>query len=245
MNRRQFFKKGAKGTLLVTFSVDLIAQSNSPNAGQVVFYKQTSVVNKAGQRSSGDSTGQFISFSSVGCYDADRKGYDVGNGFLKYEGLNADKTIHIYEGKSYWGEKSSYWFSKDFSRLNIRTNDGVTYVYEKITPPVGVASSAKIKAKDQEVDKPPPLPPPPPPPPLRPPQRTPCSGCNASGQCYSCRGSGKSMCLSCGGLGRKTTYMYGQSSTSTCSNCRGSGLQNCSLCRGAGTCQQCRGAKYF
>jgi hypothetical protein len=56
-----------------------------------------------------------------------------GNGFLAYQKL--ENNIHSYYGRSYWGEKTSYFFSADFNRINIQAPDGVLYVYEKTTAP--------------------------------------------------------------------------------------------------------------
>jgi hypothetical protein len=124
------------------------AQTNAPNAGTIAYYKQTGIV-RNNQKNTGDNTGQFITFTNAGCYDSDRKGNGSNDDFHRYTGLNADKTIHIYEGNSYWG-KVHYYFNKDFSRLNVQTVNGVIYVYEKTAAPNGVMTSAYFYQKPEQ-----------------------------------------------------------------------------------------------
>jgi len=140
--------------LAVIFSVftfHLKAQT-APNEGKTDYYKQTKVVSKDKKESAGDQTGQFITFTKLGyCYDSNKDGQEVKNGTLKYQGLTQN-NYHNYYGDSYWGT-ANYYFNSDFSRLNVRTADGVTYVYEKTPPPKGTLTSAKIKQKPVPVDR--------------------------------------------------------------------------------------------
>jgi hypothetical protein len=126
--------------LLLVAAFFLLTSQNAPNNGQVAYYKQTGVV-RNGTKTAGDNTGQFISFTFAGCYDSNNQRHEVGNGFLNYTGLQ--NNVHTYYGKSYWGEKTSYFFSSDFNRINIQTPDGVIYVYEKTagTPPNSVSAT--------------------------------------------------------------------------------------------------------
>jgi hypothetical protein len=57
--------------LAVSFS-PLPAQAKAPNEGQVYYYKQTGVV-RNNNKTTGDNTGQFISFTHAGCYDSNNQ----------------------------------------------------------------------------------------------------------------------------------------------------------------------------
>ena len=140
--RKQFF-----WLLLTAATAAVTAQSKAPNEGQTAYYKQTGVV-RNNAKTAGDSTGQFITFTHAGCYDSNKQGHDVGNGFLAYKGLQ--NNLHSYTGRSYWGEASSYYFTADFSRLNVYAPDGLIYVYEKETAPAGAVTCAKIYVKPPE-----------------------------------------------------------------------------------------------
>jgi hypothetical protein len=129
--------------LLIVGLSPMTAQT-APNEGQTFYYKQTGVV-RNNQKSTGDNTGQFITFTRKGCYDSDKNGIQAGDGFLAYQGI--DKDIHIYNGDTYWG-KAYYYFVKDFSRYNV-VADGVIYVYEKTTPPANAVTSAKTYKKPE------------------------------------------------------------------------------------------------
>jgi hypothetical protein len=134
--------------LLFTAIAPVIFGQSAPNAGQIAYYKQTGVVSQDKKKSGGDNTGQFIRFTEKSCYDSDKAGYDIGNGYLMYKGMVND--IHVYNGDSFLGgQKGYYYFNKDLSRLHVETADGVTYVYEKAAAPAGVVTSAKIYKKPE------------------------------------------------------------------------------------------------
>ena len=109
------------------------------------YYKQIKIVTADKREQAGNGGGQFIYFNEMGCYDSDKDGFDVKNGFLAYKG-NAG-GYHTYYGDSYWG-KATYYFLNDYSRLNIVVEQGgVTYVYELAKPPANVTTSALTKNK--------------------------------------------------------------------------------------------------
>lgn len=109
------------------------------------YYKQIKIVSKDGQQRAGDNSGQFITFNDKGCYDSDKSGYDVGNGFLKF-GKSTSERVY-YSGNSYWGE-AMYIFTENYNRLNIVVEgNGTTYVYTLATPPTNVITCALIKEK--------------------------------------------------------------------------------------------------
>jgi hypothetical protein len=136
--------------VLLAASAPLIAQ-NAPNGGQTFFYKQTEVVTN-GNRTAGDNSGQFIAFTKQGyCYDSNKNGQSVNNGSLKYMNQNP-QGLHVYEGDTYWGN-AAYYFNSDFTRLNVRTANGITYVYVKETPPANALTSAKIKVAPRQQEQ--------------------------------------------------------------------------------------------
>lgn len=98
---------------------------------QTYYYKQIKVIQNQIEKI-GNETGQFITFNSKGCYDSDKEGISVGNGFLKY--IKTENNIRIYKGDSYWGE-AYYYVSIDFKRINIKLrNKFEIYVYTKENP---------------------------------------------------------------------------------------------------------------
>jgi hypothetical protein len=200
-------------------------------SGQTAYYKQMTHYYKQtkkvidGRESVGDNSGQFITINEKGCYDSDKNGYTVGNGFLEY--LRKDKDIQIYYGSSYWG-RAYYYFSSDYSRVNVKTSDEVIYVYEKRPVPNGVTTCSLTKESSKTYPVPAPSPYPTPLPTPNPtPNPTPksdyeyvsCPQCSGSGNCSGCHGSGLS----------NITYT---SNRHVCTNCRGGG--RCSSCNGTG-----------
>jgi len=126
----------------IFLSITVLLLSLTGVGAQINYYKQVKVV--VGQQDkSGDNSGQFITINSKGCYDSDRSGNTVGNGFLQYQ--KTDKGMHIYFGKSFWGN-AYYYFSSDYSRLNVKPTQGETvYVYSKSQPQSGILTSSLIK----------------------------------------------------------------------------------------------------
>lgn len=184
-----------------------------PGWGQTYYYRQIMQIGPDGQKNKGDLTGQFITFNTKGCYDSDKEGYTVNNGFLKY--IQKSNDILVYYGNSYWG-KCYYYFNSSRGRLNVKT-DKMIFVYERVANvPVQVLTSSKIKGKDSSpawvapVTLPllegndngvPPV------------KRTStrCRSCNGTGHCPVCKGKGwyKNIndgkiydCFECHGSGR-------------------------------------------
>ncbi|MCL2806530.1 MAG: hypothetical protein FWD26_11395 [Treponema sp.] len=223
-----------------------LSAQNAPNAGQVAYYKQTAVVDQNRNRSNGDNTGQFICFTRMGCYDSNNQGHDIGNGFLQY--MRFENNLHVYYGTTYWGQ-GSYFFNNDFSRLNIRTDAGITYVYEKTNTPAGVVTSAKIRSSTAPVTGTAPgtvLPPP---------TINPSSGgsqviikkcgmCNGSGNCNLCNGNPRINCTYCSGVGKRWTGYGNNRRYENCAVCNGKGYNLCvsfgKTCM-SGKCSTCRG----
>jgi len=244
--------------IFLTATLAVLSAQNAPNAGQTVWYKQTAVVDQNKNRSNGDNTGQFICFTKSGCYDSNKEGYSVGNGFLEYKGL--ENNIHVYYGETYWG-KGSYFFNNDFSRLNIRTETGITYVYEKTAAPTSAVTSAKIYKRPEPVANTSPVYTPPPVTTYTPPPSSPstsggsntidnrCRSCKGTGRCNACNGNYVlGNCTYCDGYG-KTVYGRGANAKyETCVVCKGSGKNYCPICYNPGglthrpgKCQVCKG----
>lgn len=82
-----------------------------------------------GHKQMGDRSVLFLSITSMGCYDSDKDGISVGNGFLKY--VETKDGIKNYRGDSYWGD-AIYRLRFDYSKLNVvDIQSGIIYVYEK------------------------------------------------------------------------------------------------------------------
>ncbi|MCL1958943.1 MAG: hypothetical protein FWF68_05025 [Spirochaetes bacterium] len=243
--------------LFLIASIAVLPAQTAPNAGQTAWYKQTAVVDQNKNRSNGDNTGQFIAFTKTGCYDSNKEGYDIGNGFLEYKGL--ENNIHVYYGNTFWG-KGSYFFNNDFSKLNIRTDTGIVYVYEKTAAPASAVTSAKITQKSAPAANTSPV--------YTPPSvitpsspgggmsvgnRVQCNSCRGTGNCSSCNGNYiLGDCTYCNGKG-KTIYGYGTNATyETCVACKGSGKKYCAVCynpgginHNPGKCSVCKGSGYI
>ena len=114
--------------------------------GQTRYYTQLKIVSGDRSERKGDGSGQFITFNEKGCYDSDKDGYTVNNGFLKFGQRNGDKVY--YSGSSYWGD-ATYVFTDNYRRLNVRvTSSDKIYVYTLSSPPAGTLTCALIKGKD-------------------------------------------------------------------------------------------------
>ena len=222
-----------------------------PAQTQTRYYTQLKIVS-ADDRSEqkGDGSGQFITFNEKGCYDSDKDGYTVDNGFLKLGKRDGDRAY--YSGNSYWGE-ATYVFTENYNRLNVRVSSSdKIYVYVRSTTPAGALTCALIRSNDPPGNAPvvPVILP------VVPPvnggtvisnNRVTCSKCGGSGVCTSCRGSGRGMtCGACNGRGKKENFGYGVTTWGTCTSCAGKGYSDCYSCsvRGNGKCMQCRGTGY-
>ena len=210
------------------------------------YYKQIKVVTKDHKEQAGNSSGQFITFNDKGCYDSDKSGYTVNNGFLKFGKSTADRVY--YSGYSYWGE-AMYIFTENYGRLNIVVEESdITYVYVLATPPANVYTCALIK--DIKVSPVNPVNP------INPVNPVPvvisggsgssgssssvsnhtsaiCKGCNGTGKCTMCGGAGYLTCSVC--------YGRGYTDSGRCAACDGRGKNICPACHGTGNCGVCHG----
>jgi hypothetical protein len=248
---RTHSKNGTKYKELVVFCVFFLLSITCLTGNATIrYYKQIKIVTKNGQQQQGDNRGQFITFTDNGCYDSDKWGYDVKNGFLKYKG-NAN-GYNTYYGSSFWGT-ATYYFKNDYSRLNIVVEaTDITYVYELATPPANAETCALIKeSKPNSVNPITPANPvvvnsnntlPTPPPTSTSSKDITCKSCNGTGKCTMCHGSPKKTCTYCDGRGKK---IYGSGSNveySRCAPCNGIGYTLCPGCNASGNCGICHGS---
>ena len=137
-NRARFKKMIVFCAFFFLFGSCLFAGNNVTR-----YYKQIKVVTKDHKEQAGNGGGQFITFNNNGCYDSDKSGYEVGNGFLKFGKKTAERVY--YSGSSYWGN-AMYIFTENYGRLNIVVeSSGITYVYILATAPANVYTCALIK----------------------------------------------------------------------------------------------------
>ena len=122
--------------------------TNSLLRGQsTYYYQQEKLIDlRTKQHSPGchHKAGLFLTFNEKGCYDSDRNGYDVGNGFREKVGQSNGLTF--YKGNSYWGNNAKYTVNADKSRINVEVSD-IVYVYVRSQIPQGVKTSSLIKVK--------------------------------------------------------------------------------------------------
>jgi len=222
----------------ITFCIICFLSVHYLFAGNPVtrYYKQVKIVSKDRKEQTGNGRGQFITFTDKGCYDSDKSGYTVNNGFLKF-GKSTTERVY-YSGDSYWRE-AMYIFTENYNRLNIVVEDsGVTYVYELATPPANVTTCALIKGKELP-PTPTPMPYPTPPTPNPTPNPTPskettCKGCSGTGKCTMCYSAKNNTCSVCFGKG--------YTNSGRCAGCNGDGKNICPGCRGSGNCKVCYGS---
>lgn len=89
--------------------------------------------------------GQFITFTDKACYESDKSGFSVEHGRLDYK--YSENGVKAYVGGSYWGNHSVFLFKSDYSALNVKTENGDTYVYKRASAPTNVTTCSLIKDK--------------------------------------------------------------------------------------------------
>lgn len=130
---------------LILFFAVLTSYSSAVIAQTTICFVQTKEA-KNGIIKTGDKSYLFLTITDKGCYDSDKDGMSVGNGFLKLSDIQKD--IINYYGDSYWG-KAVYRLKADYSHLNIVDiqNDKV-YIYERREiSNISCRTSSKIKSQ--------------------------------------------------------------------------------------------------
>lgn len=133
-----------KGFIIIVFflcklwTIQLMAQKS-------IYYQQEKIIDhftKSEVVGKHHEEGMFLTFNQQGCYDSDKNGCDVGNGFRE-EVSKTEKTI-LYIGDSFWGNGATYKVAQDKSRINIIVGNKI-YVYVRSIAPVGVNTCKLIK----------------------------------------------------------------------------------------------------
>ena len=172
------------------------------------YYKLTKTV-KNGDTSTDVSGGQFITFNNKLCYESDKRANQVNESRMEYK--YTDNGINVYNGRSYWGVSTTFFFTIDNSKLSVRTSSGDKYVYERCVPPSGTTTCSLIRERESGGTIMPAYP----------------IGGNSGG--YN-GVSGSSGSTSGGNIGTVSTPR--QQITKTCGVCHGTGT--CNICGGDG-----------
>ena len=203
-------------------------------AQKTYLYKRVMIV-KNGAKTNKNDDAHYITFTDKGCYESDKDGFTTNNGFVKF--TKNENNLHCYYGSCSFGT-AHYYFSNDYSRLNVKLGDDITYVYQwessgKTTASRRAARSSSSGSNGGGTY-------------VAPPANGGSSGGSSSGSsssgssstytnCSSCNGTG--ICTGCGGRRGKwmgTGYYTGSGTESwiDCGSCRGTG--RCGVCRGTG-----------
>ena len=223
--------------ILLLLSLLLFEWGNGIFAQKTYLYKRVMIV-KNGTKTNKNDDAHYITFTDKGCYESDKDGFTTNNGFVKF--TKNENNMHCYYGSCSFGT-AHYYFSNDYSRLNVRLDDNITYVYQRELSGKTTASrrsthsnSSSSSGSGVYVA----------PPPVINNGGTSIGGSSGSSsshssstytKCTSCNGTG--VCSGCGGQRGKwmnTGYYTGSGSESwiDCGSCRGSG--RCGVCRGTG-----------
>lgn len=212
-----------------------VMEANSVFAQKTFLYKRVMIV-KNGAKTNKNDDAHYITFTDKGCYESDKDGFTTNNGFIKF--TKNENNLHCYYGSCSFGT-AHYYFSNDFSRLNVRISDDVTYVYQRESSGRTTASRRIARTNNSTGGgsvyvAPPPV--------------IYNGGGNAGNtpvnshshhstytKCTTCDGT--TICKRCGGKRgewRNTGYYTGDGTQSwiECGSCGGTG--KCSICRGTG-----------
>lgn len=129
-----------KQYILISFLLLLPFYSNAQ-----IFYQRIAV-EENGERKSDMSDKMFVTFGKNVCYESDKDGLTIEKNYREYKGENSN--VIDYYGKSFFGE-GHWYFTKDYSKLHIRLDNGRTYIYEKRTAPSGFLASNRYSNVNQ------------------------------------------------------------------------------------------------
>lgn len=178
---------------------------------------------KDGNKTTKNDDAHYITITSTTCYDSDENGYEASGRFLKF--IKNENNLHCYYGLCKWGY-AHYYFSSDYSRLNVKANDNMVHVYQCETSGKTTAQMRRESPNGVKVIYSP-----------TPNVNNGGSTSVSSGTSYSRSTPTQSKCKYCGGGGG-------------CSSCKGKGYQfniysghdgDCPSCRGSGRCPICHG----
>lgn len=125
------------------FYTQLRADATSSQT-RTYYYELVKVVDENGKVEERSEDGQFYTITHNTCYESNNKGMDEGIGHLAYVGENEEMKLHVYSGTSFYGKETTFYFQEDYSRINVKTAVGMTYVLaRKSAPKEFVASNHK------------------------------------------------------------------------------------------------------
>lgn len=128
--------------LLITIILIEVGQTS---IAQTYYYRFTKSIIK-GEPNTNVSGGQFITFDGRKCFESDKYGNNVGNGFMAYDtDVSKSTNLKAYWGSCYWSKNAYMKFNADKSVMNIETNAGKIYVYKRATAPAGVTTCSLIR----------------------------------------------------------------------------------------------------
>ena len=198
--------------------------ANSMNAQTTYLYKRVMVV-KNGVKTAKNDDAHYITITDNSCYDSDENGYQASGKYLNF--TKDENNLHCYYGKCHLGY-AHYYFSADYSRLNIHASDNIIHVYQRepsgtttaerrpkpdtsggyvvipSQPSINYGGSSDNSSPESS--------------PKNPLMRSKCRDCGGNGNCRVCKGRGHS-------------NMYSKTGA-TCETCKGSG--KCTTCYGSG-----------
>ena len=127
-------------TLLIAIfcTMEILAETN--------FYKLVSVERDKSVNIGG---GQFVTFVGDRCFDSNKAGISVKNGFLEKNPYQSTSFKLVYSGVSYWGD-CKYIFTNSKQNLKVITQNGAVYNYVKSMPSSGMQTCSLIKTKSRD-----------------------------------------------------------------------------------------------
>lgn len=210
--------------LIVYFIVGLCDIS-----AQTYLYKRVMIVKNDIKTKKNDDA-HYLTFNKKGFYESDENGYKNANNNSFVEFVKDKNNLHCYFGNGYYGT-NHYYFSQDYSRLNLKIDNSTTYVYQRensgsttakyrkliennnsntSVSPVFVTAPSNPSAEFSEESHSS----------TRPSRYTICKECNGTGACKKCKNTG-------------TVFVTGGSvNYVTCPSCNG--RARCWRCYGRG-----------
>lgn len=92
------------------------------------YYEKVAVVVN-GQKTAASGDGHYLTMNSKVLYESNPNGTSKGFGIMNFEG---DRNgLHTYGGNAFLGQGLTYYFSSDYSRLNVHLYNGTILVYER------------------------------------------------------------------------------------------------------------------
>ena len=93
----------------------------------IYFYKRVMIIQN-GKKIPKNDDAHYIRVRKNGCFECDENGDNTFNGFLYY--VKNENNQHCFYGSSSFGYVY-YYFSYDYSQMEIRLSDNVSYIYQR------------------------------------------------------------------------------------------------------------------